>query len=94
MTPAAGGASRLARGLPAVAAPTAIAAFAVVGTIQTQRPPALGALLALVAVLTGAVLVRGDATGWRLAAGLAILAAVVSVACWGSRATSVGSGCA
>lgn len=83
MTPAAGGASRLARGLPAVAAPTAIAAFAVVGTIQTQRPPALGALLALVAVLTGAVLVRGDATGWRLAAGLAILAAVVSVACWG-----------
>ena len=73
----------LVRSVPAIAAPAAIAAFTVAGAIQTHRTPVVVLSLCGVVVLTAVVLIRIDATGWRLVIGLAILASTVAVACWG-----------
>ncbi len=74
---------RLAHVVPIVAAPAAITVLTATGAIQTHRDPLVAVVLCVLVVLTCAVLVWMDATGWRLVAGLAVLAVAVGVACWG-----------
>ncbi len=71
------------RRLPAVAAPAALTALTVAGTIQTHRQVALAVLLGVVVAVTGLLLARTDAVGRPLVGGLAVLALAVGVACWG-----------
>lgn len=83
MTSPADARGRLAQAAPVVAAPAAITVLTAAGAIQTHREPLVAVVLCVLVVTTCAVLVRIDATGWRLVAGLAVLTAAVSVACWG-----------
>ncbi len=83
MTPTVGFRSRMARAVPVVAAPATITLLTAAGAVQTHREPLIALALCALAVVTGAVLVWIDATGWPLVAGLAVLAATVAVACWG-----------
>lgn len=78
---------RLARILPTVAAPGAIAVLTVAGAVQTHRPPPITVALGIVVIVTGALLARIDAAGGKLIVGLAVLAASVSAACWGDART-------
>ncbi|MDL9947661.1 histidine kinase [Gordonia sp. ABSL11-1] len=66
-----------------MAAPTAIIILTAAGAVQTHREPLIAAALCILAVLTSAVLIWIDATGWPLVVGLAVLATGVALACWG-----------
>lgn len=66
-----------------VAAPAAITVLTAAGAIQTHRETLIAVALCALVIVTGAVLVWIDATGVRLVVGLAVLAAGVTVACWG-----------
>lgn len=83
MTAPARARGRLARVVPAVAAPAAITVLTAAGAIQTHREPLIAAALCALTILTGALLVWIDAEGWPLVAGLAVLTFAVAVACWG-----------
>ncbi|MFT4220598.1 MAG: histidine kinase [Microbacterium sp.] len=83
MTPPVGARRWMARAIPALAPPAAITALTAVGAIQTHREPLVALALCTVAIVSGAVLVWMDATGWPLVAGLTVLAATVTAACWG-----------
>lgn len=82
MTPPVDARSRPGRTVPVVA-PATITALTAAGAIQTHRGPLIALALCVLAVVTGAVLVWMDATGWPLVAGLAVLAGTVTAACWG-----------
>lgn len=82
-SPSTGMRRRVARAIPVMAAPISIVVLTAAGAIQTHRTLVLAAIFCAVAVVTCSVLVWIDATGWRLAAGLAVLAATATAACWG-----------
>lgn len=75
--------SRRGRAIPVLAAPATIAVLTAAGAVQTHREPLIATALCALAIATGAVLIRMDATGWPLVVGLAVLAATVTAACWG-----------
>lgn len=67
-----------------VAAPAAIALFALIGIVQTRQPLVVAVVGAVVAALTSAGLASVSARGWRLVSGLAVAAAGIAVVCSGS----------
>ncbi|MET0448516.1 MAG: histidine kinase [Aeromicrobium sp.] len=67
-----------------VAAPSAVALFAVIGVLQTHQQPAVAVVAAVVAVAVTAGLARGTTRGWPLVAGLAVAAGALVVVCHGS----------
>ncbi|MFT4136355.1 sensor histidine kinase [Microbacterium sp.] len=83
MTPPIGIRARLARAAPVVAAPTAITVLTAAGAVQTHREPLVAVALCALAIATSAALVWSDAKGMPLIVGLAVLAAGVTLACWG-----------
>jgi signal transduction histidine kinase len=64
-----------------VAAPSAVALFALIGVLQTRQPPVVAVAAAVVAVAAVIVLARVSARGWPLVAGLAVAAAGLTVVC-------------
>jgi signal transduction histidine kinase len=67
-----------------VAAPAAIALFAVVGAVQSEQPTPLTVIGVAVAVLVSAGLAWAEARGWALVAGLAVVAGAIGAICNGA----------
>jgi signal transduction histidine kinase len=67
-----------------VAAPSAVALFALIGIAQTHQPTAVAVIGAAVAVAVCVGLARWPTSGWPLVAGLAVAAAGFTVVCSGS----------
>lgn len=64
-----------------MAAPAALALFAVVGAVQGQRSAVVGVVVALVVIGIGVALAWRGPDGWRLIGGLGIAAAGLVVVC-------------
>lgn len=62
-------------------APAALALFAIIGTVLSQRPAAVAITAALTVVLVGFVVAWRDVSGWPLVAALAVAAAGLVVIC-------------
>ena len=69
-----------------LAAPSAVALFALIGVLQTQQRTAVAVAAAVVTVLAVIALARMSARGWPLVAGLAVASAGLTVVCNGSSA--------
>ncbi|NDL55708.1 hypothetical protein [Phytoactinopolyspora mesophila] len=77
-----------------VAAPTALALFAIVGAVMSDVPILVGVGIAGVVSAVAAVLAWEHITGWPLAATLAPLVVASWCSAMASRQTSSGCACA